>query len=57
MVSMYTCYDCEKFGTECEGTLPPEEHRNAVENYCDKFVLISWRRDMFKESGTKRLGV
>lgn len=53
---MYTCYDCEYFGSRCEGMIPPMEFRNNLENYCNKFVLNKWRKDMFKDSGTKRLG-
>jgi len=54
---MYTCYDCERFGAYCEGIIPPMESRNELEKYCNKFILIKWRKDMFKDSGDKRLGV
>lgn len=53
---MYTCYDCELFGTKCEGFIPSMKYRNKLEDYCKRFVLISWREDMFKDSGRKRLG-
>jgi hypothetical protein len=53
---MYTCYDCEHFGTDCEGVIPPDKFRNRVEEFCKRFVLISWRKDMFKDGGSKRLG-
>jgi hypothetical protein len=53
---MYTCYDCELFGTSCDGLIPPMEFRNKLEEFCKKFVLIKWRNDMFKDTGTKRLG-
>ncbi len=54
--TMYTCYDCELFGTNCEGMIPPMEYRNNLEKYCNRFILIKWRKDMFKDAGTKRLG-
>jgi hypothetical protein len=53
---MYTCYDCERFGNGCDGTIPPMEFRNALEKYCDRFILVAWRRDMFKDAGKSRLG-
>jgi hypothetical protein len=53
---MYTCYDCELFGTRCEGVIPSMRYRNKLEKYCKRFVLISWRKDMFKDTGRKRLG-
>lgn len=53
---MYTCYDCDLFGTRCEGLIPPMEFRNKLEKYCKRFILIKWRKDMFKDAGTKRLG-
>ena len=52
---MYTCYDCDWFGNGCDGTIPPAEYSNDMENYCKKFVLVKWRRDMFKDSGKDRL--
>ena len=54
--AMTTCYDCDLFGTSCEGVIPPMKYRNKLDKYCDRFVLIKWRKDMFKDSGTKRLG-
>ena len=53
---MYTCYDCDLFGTKCEGIIAPMEYRNKLEEYCTRFVLIKWRKDMFKDTGHKRLG-
>ena len=53
---MYTCYDCELFGTPCEGIIPSMKYRNKLEKYCQNFVLITWRKDMFKDTGNKRLG-
>ena len=53
---MYTCYDCEKFGTVCDGVIPPMKFRNNLEKYCKDFILIKWRKDMFKDAGNKRLG-
>jgi hypothetical protein len=52
---MYTCYDCEHFGPDCEGIIPPDEFRNKVEKFCERFLIIAWRREMFKDGGRKRL--
>jgi hypothetical protein len=52
---MYTCYDCKRFGSGCDGIIPPEEYRNDLETYCEKFLLNEWRKEMFKESGHKRI--
>ena len=35
---MYTCYDCDHFGTDCEGIIPPDEYRNKVEEYCKNLI-------------------
>ena len=48
-------YDCDRFGTDCEGTIPPDKYRNKIEEYCERFVIAGWRREMFKEGGTSRL--
>ena len=53
---MYTCYDCELFGSGCDGVILSMEHRNELEKYCERFELVKWRNDMFKDSGNKRLG-
>jgi hypothetical protein len=52
---MYTCYDCEKFGNGCQGMIPPSKYRNNLEDYCKKFEMVAWRKEMFKEGGTGRL--
>jgi hypothetical protein len=54
--AMYTCYDCDRFGNGCDGTIPSMEFRNALEKYCKRFILVAWRRDMFKDAGKSRLG-
>jgi hypothetical protein len=53
---MYTCYDCERFGNGCDGMIPPMEFRNTLEKFCERFLLVEWRRDMFKDAGKSRLG-
>ena len=52
---MATCYDCERLGVGCDGVHPPPEYSNRIEEYCERFVSALWRRDMFKDSGKKRL--
>jgi len=52
---MYTCYDCERLGNGCDGVIPPKEYSNKIEKYCDRFVLVRWRGDMFKDAGRSRL--
>jgi hypothetical protein len=43
------------FGNGCDGAIPPMEYRNDLENYCKKFILVRWRKEMFKDSGESRL--
>ena len=52
---MYTCYDCKHFGINCEGIVEPEGYHNNIEDYCERFILNEWRKEMFKPDSKKRL--
>ncbi len=52
---MVSCYDCEHFGTKCSGIVPPIEHRDRIDEYCDRFTVISWRDQLYKPEGRSRI--
>jgi len=52
---MVSCYDCEHFGTKCNGIVPPIEYRDRIDEYCDKFTVISWREQLYKPAGKSRM--
>ena len=52
---MYTCWDCQRFGSGCEGRLLKEDLRNDMEKHCRFFRLNTWRRDIYQRSGTPKL--
>lgn len=52
---MVSCYDCDRFGTECKGVVPPTEFRDRVDEYCRLFKAVSWRQEMYKPGGSSRI--
>ena len=54
-MSMYTCWDCERFGHGCEGRLLDWDRRNRMETECRHFIVNAWRSDIYQRSGTRRL--
>ncbi len=52
---MVSCWDCEYFGTKCQGVVPPIEYRDKIDQYCAKFKVISWRGQMYKPEGRARM--
>jgi hypothetical protein len=52
---MVSCYDCELFGIECKGVVPPMEFRNRIHEYCEHFKVVAWRKELFKPGGTSRI--
>ena len=52
---MVSCYDCELFGTDCPGIVPPIEYRDRIHDYCRRYKAVGWRRGMHKPDGRTRL--
>jgi len=52
---MVSCYDCDHFGTKCNGIVPPIEFRDRVDEYCAKFKVIGWREQLYKPAGRSRM--
>ena len=52
---MVSCYDCEHFGTECRGIVPPIEYRDRIDQYCKNFKVVKWRSELYKPGGESRI--
>jgi len=52
---MVSCYDCEHFGTRCNGIVPPMEYRDRIDEYCKMFKVVQWRHELYKRGGVSRL--
>jgi hypothetical protein len=52
---MVSCFDCEHFGTQCRGIVPPIEYRDRVDEFCANFVVVAWRDEMYKPAGATRV--
>lgn len=52
---MVSCYDCEHFGTKCDGIVPPIEYRDRVDEFCKRFVMVKWRDQLYKPGGKTRI--
>ncbi len=52
---MVSCYDCEHFGIGCSGIVPPIEYKDTIDELCPNFVMVPWRRHLYKPSGETRL--
>ena len=48
---MVSCYDCEHFGSKCNGIVPPMEFRDCTDEFCALFAMASWRTEMYKPQG------
>lgn len=53
--AMASCYDCDRFGTECRGIVPPMEYRGRVHEYCRLFKEVPWRGELYKPGGSSRI--
>ncbi|MGQ9587600.1 MAG: hypothetical protein ACUVT7_04375 [Thermoplasmata archaeon] len=52
---MVSCYDCEYFGTDCLGIVPPIKYRDRIDEYCKKFKSVQYRHELYKPDGRSRL--
>jgi len=52
---MVSCYDCDRFGTECKGVVPPMEFRDRIHEYCKNYKAVSWRDELYKSGGSSRI--
>ncbi|MDH3364569.1 MAG: hypothetical protein OEM29_00970 [Thermoplasmata archaeon] len=52
---MVSCYDCDHFGTRCRGILPPMKYRDTIDEYCENYKVVEWRRELYKPGGETRI--
>jgi hypothetical protein len=52
---MVSCYDCDHFGTRCKGILPPMKFRDTIDEYCENYKVVEWRKELYKPSGESRI--
>lgn len=52
---MVSCYDCDRFGTECRGIVPPIEYRDRMHDYCRLFKPHTWQDELYKPSMASRI--
>jgi|GEM_PF-2330965 len=53
--AMVSCYDCDRFGTECRGIIPPMEYRDRMDEYCRLFKAHTWQSELYKPSMSSRI--
>jgi hypothetical protein len=52
---MVSCYDCDHFGTRCKGILPPMKFRDTIDEYCENYKVVEWRKELYKPGGESRI--
>ncbi len=49
---MTSCYDCEHFGIECRGIVPPMDFKDRVNELCRRFEELRWHDQLYKPAGS-----